>query len=330
MRKIISLGLCTLVTGASQANTPLPRLNIDPQSITISGLSSGAFMSVQMLVAWSSTIKGAAVFAGGPYNCSEGQLVKAVSTCMNNPDRIKVDQLVEEIKKSEVDGQIDSTKNLSQAKLYIFSSAADSVVKEKASEKLKEQLSRWIPATSIRTLSQPGVAHGIPTLDFGNECAKFGSPFLQKCATDGVGQSLLFLYGPTLNSPRELTSLEKQAVKPFDQRQGIEAAAQLADQGFIFVPPQCSAGGKACRLHLALHGCDQNAASVGQVFIENAGYLRWAVDNNMVVLFPQVSPSRQNPKGCWDWFAYTGSDFAKKTGPQMKALRSFIQQVSGF
>jgi poly(3-hydroxybutyrate) depolymerase len=44
-------------------------LDIDPSKVTVSGLSSGGFMAVQMHVAYSSVFSGAGIFAGGPYYC---------------------------------------------------------------------------------------------------------------------------------------------------------------------------------------------------------------------------------------------------------------------
>ena len=38
---------------------PLPKLNVDMESITVSGVSSGGYMAVQMHVAFSRLIKGA-------------------------------------------------------------------------------------------------------------------------------------------------------------------------------------------------------------------------------------------------------------------------------
>ena len=40
--------------------------------ISTSGISSGAFMATQMHVAYSASIKGAGVVAGGPYHCALG------------------------------------------------------------------------------------------------------------------------------------------------------------------------------------------------------------------------------------------------------------------
>lgn len=50
--------------------TALPAMGADPTQTTISGFSSGGFMVSQMLVAHSSVIKGAGIFAGGPDGCA--------------------------------------------------------------------------------------------------------------------------------------------------------------------------------------------------------------------------------------------------------------------
>jgi poly(3-hydroxybutyrate) depolymerase len=66
----ISCLLLCLLIGTSVAK--LPTYNIDPKSLTTGGLSSGAFMAVQVHFAFSKTIKGAAITAGGPFWCAQG------------------------------------------------------------------------------------------------------------------------------------------------------------------------------------------------------------------------------------------------------------------
>lgn len=56
---------------------PLPALNIDITQTSVSGLSSGGFMAVQIGVAYSSIIKGVGVVAGGPYYCSQDSVLIA-------------------------------------------------------------------------------------------------------------------------------------------------------------------------------------------------------------------------------------------------------------
>jgi hypothetical protein len=45
----------------------LPKLNIDPRQISVSGLSSGGYMAVQFEVAYSTLVMGAGVIAAGLY-----------------------------------------------------------------------------------------------------------------------------------------------------------------------------------------------------------------------------------------------------------------------
>src|SRR5204863_4834893 len=49
----------------------LPSFNADLTQCSVSGLSSGAFMTVQLHLAYSSMFIGAGVIAGGPYRCAE-------------------------------------------------------------------------------------------------------------------------------------------------------------------------------------------------------------------------------------------------------------------
>lgn len=46
---------------------------------TVSGISAGGFMAVQFAVAFSASISGAGIFAGGPYWCAQDNLVTCVA-----------------------------------------------------------------------------------------------------------------------------------------------------------------------------------------------------------------------------------------------------------
>lgn len=48
----------------------LPGYQADLSQTTVSGLSSGGFMAAQFAVAYSATVAGAGIIAGGPYFCS--------------------------------------------------------------------------------------------------------------------------------------------------------------------------------------------------------------------------------------------------------------------
>ena len=89
---IVTVCLMGLWTSAkAQPETiSLPHLGLNPQTVTVSGFSSGGFMAVQMHVAHSSFIKGAAIFAGGPFGCAANNrgvatLIQATRQCVNMP-----------------------------------------------------------------------------------------------------------------------------------------------------------------------------------------------------------------------------------------------------
>jgi poly(3-hydroxybutyrate) depolymerase len=108
----------------------------------------------------------------------------------------------------------------------------------------------------------------------------------------------------------------------FDQKallpDGKDAA--LADEGVAYVPPACLKG-RRCGVLVALHGCLQNVDSVGEAFVNDAGFNRWADAYDVAVLYPQTrSGVAANPKACWDWFGYTGADYATRNGLQLRWL----------
>ncbi|MDY7576252.1 PHB depolymerase family esterase [Actimicrobium sp. CCI2.3] len=79
---------------------------------------------------------------------------------------------------------------------------------------------------------------------------------------------------------------------------------------------------------MPLHGCKQNVATVGTQYYKNAGYNRWADTNNMIVLYPQASPTSANPNGCWDWYGYDDVNFPAKSGGQMVAIKTMIDRIT--
>jgi poly(3-hydroxybutyrate) depolymerase len=72
---------------------------------------------------------------------------------------------------------------------------------------------------------------------------------------------------------------------------------------------------------------------VGEEFVRYAGYNAWADTNNLIVLYPQVikrfSPSTWNPRGCWDWWGYTGLDYHTQSGAQIRAVKGMIDRLAG-
>ncbi len=68
-------------------------------------------------------------------------------------------------------------------------------------------------------------------------------------------------------------------------------------------------------------------------FAADSGYLEYVEKNNIMVLFPQTwiraGNYPLNPKGCWDWFGWTGPDYATNKGSEPAWLMKWIEQVQG-
>ena len=59
------------------SSATLGSYNADPDSVSVSGLSSGGIMSAQLGVAYSNVFQaGFGVFAAGPYDCARNQPVR--------------------------------------------------------------------------------------------------------------------------------------------------------------------------------------------------------------------------------------------------------------
>jgi hypothetical protein len=353
IRKIFSIGAIMLFgVGVAQAEgAKLPAFNAPISESSISGISSGAFMSVQFAVAWSSVIKGVGVVAGGPYYCAQastgkgvisfgtGALLEAMGPCMTGPlDDIA--PLIKQAQSNALTGAIDATSNIGRQKIYVFHGYNDSIVARSVTDATAKFYRHYLGGKSEGNLfyqSAIGAGHSFVTLDEAKKgldsCATNQSPYINPCGYDQAGILLQHIYGelypPTLGP---LTgSLQK-----FDQSRytgaDIPGALSLADQGFVFVPKDC-AQGAVCRVHIALHGCTQDVGTIGKKFVELAGYNRWADANHIVVLYPQTTSSPFapfNPQSCWDWWGYvTGSDsYVKKSGKQIAAIKAMLDAMT--
>ena len=70
---VVFFALLVPLVAAAAENRPAPlgQYGVDPDRITVSGLSSGGYMAVQLAVAYSSMFSGVGVIAAGPYGCAD-------------------------------------------------------------------------------------------------------------------------------------------------------------------------------------------------------------------------------------------------------------------
>ena len=322
---------------AAQAVVALPKYDVDRTQTTVSGLSAGGFMANQLGWAHSSLFKGVGIFAGGPYLCAG---LNHYTSCMYNATigSALLSAMQSGIDGSSASGGIDPRSGVATQQVFLFVGTGDTTVGPNPMNALQAQYANnGVPAASLQYVQRAGVAHVFPT-DFdgtgNNACSAAVSPYIANCGYDGAKAVLSSFYGPL--QPRNDAPAAGNYIE-FDQR-AFTANPGMAPTGWVYVPANC-AGGARCRVHVALHGCKQSYREIGDKFIRNTGYTRWADTNSLIVLFPQAQADNtvrqtaassllSNPNACWDWVGWYGSNFAQKPGTQLAALKAMVDQLS--
>jgi poly(3-hydroxybutyrate) depolymerase len=355
-RRVLLQGFLIAALGPSVcgfAGEPVGALrsyNADISDSSISGISSGAYMAVQFGTAWSSVIKGVGIVAGGPYYCAQAAaadvwngftlpVVIATGPCMTGPAP-DLHFFTSEADAKAASGEIDPTSNLSRQKIYLFHGFNDSVVAERVTDATADFYRHYLGEKAQGNLFYQetiGAGHSqvlareAKTLGL-NSCAANESPFINACKYDQAGIILQHIYG-ALNPPH----LDKLSgtIKPFAQAKYTEsdppAALSMGDEGYVFVPEECEKDqGARCRVHIALHGCKQDAGHIGRLYVDDAGYNAWADANRIIVLYPQTSAQALNPQACWDWWSYISHDdtYVTKSGRQIQILKAMLDALT--
>lgn len=335
-RSLASLALLSLAAAQALAQTSapvsLPAYGADPLQTSVSGLSSGAFMAVQLQVAYSGSIIGAGVVAGGPYYCAASNIFYT-GICMGQTFLSPTPYLMVNAAKSFASANlIDPLSKLSQRRIYVFSGTDDTVVRQSAVNATVEFFKEvGVKPAQLQYVNTLPAGHAVITPSYGNDCSANANPYISHCNLDSkgydqAGELLTHIYGPL--QPR-VAAPAGQMVS-FNQRSYASISTGMADTGYLYVPPGCSTTGANCKVHVAIHGCKQSVQSVGKQFITDTGYNNWADNNKLMVLYPQVNKSiiPSNPEGCWDWWGYTGGNYAQKSGSQMKAIKAMVDHLA--
>ncbi len=325
----VVIGASLILSSVSSSAAPtLESYNINTDEISISGLSAGGFMAVQMHVAYSSTFMGVGSVAGGVYHCAEGTQGNATGRCMAAAQGGSIPSggyFRDEANTYASQGKIDSTSNMSNDRVWIFTGGADSVVNTTDSDRLRDFYEFFTDSSDIVYIRNTVSAeHAMPTQDHGSSCSFKGAPYINDCNYDAAGEILSHTYG-SLNA--RATTVASN-LKDFDQS-AFHSSFYLHNDGYIYVPDACDSGA-SCKLHVVLHGCVQNKNKVGNEYAMHTGYNQWAESNNIVVLYPQTSLSATNQ--CWDWWGYAdlvaGGEYHLQSGSQMTFLKNLVDHVS--
>jgi len=332
-----------MVSSSSSKVVQLGSYKASRRNNSISGLSSGAFMTVQLHLAHSASFAGAGIIAGGPFRCAEtfrsAELMTAEDDCIDNslyicmnplipatsPDAQKLADLAHETARA---GMIDAVSNLADDRLYIFTGSTDDVVDSVVVARTRKfyELLGVNPA-NISYHDNVAAGHSIITDNpEDSELPLNQPPYINNGGFMQSHDILRHIYSG-LQPPAE--HLAGQLLR-FDQTEffaGNEGRASMSRFGYIYIPSNVAAGKvKEPRVHIALHGCKQgynytdyvngradiaNQPPYGNRYFTTTGYNYIAESNDIIVLYPQAegtdNGSIQNPDGCWDWWGYTSA-----------------------
>jgi poly(3-hydroxybutyrate) depolymerase len=295
--------------------------------VYVSGVSSGGYMATQLQVAYSSRVRGAAIFAAGPYYCAQNNAAQAVYGCGMNvwPDYLST--LEADTSLWSGYGWIDPIRNLSGQPVYVYHGTNDSTVAGSLTNDLVS-FYRHFGATAQYVTSSAGHAWVTP---YGpSSCDATASPYLNNCGTDPQNGMLSKLFG-TVAAPNTgpLTGTLTRFGQDTFAVNGFAAGLSMGSFGFAYVPAPCAAGA-SCRLMVALHGCAQGYDAVGTAFVDDANLDQYADTNAMIVLYPQATASGVNPYGCWDWWGYLGTtNYPIHGGAQIETIMNEISALGG-
>lgn len=288
------------------------------ERITVSGISSGAYMAVQAHVALADRIGGAAALAGGPWHCAEGSVQTALGRCISG-EGLDAAPFVDYANEAATGGDIAPLSTLADSRAWIFHSPADGIIAPRLGQVLRDFYLAFLDADDVLLVDNVDAAHGFPTRDTGVACNEMGGDYLNACDYDAAGELLAFLYG-------ELEPRVKEQVgdnlREIDVSRFFVDGSDVSSDGYVYVPSACINGD--CRLHVVFHGCRQAVEWIGGTFVTGAGYNEWAEANGIVVAYPQIEKSMFNPQGCWDWWGYTGPGYDTRRGKQVVGVAALI------
>lgn len=346
----------------------LQRYPVRADGNSISGLSSGAFMTVQLHLAHSSSFIGAGVIAGGPYRAVESfraaapfaedaYVLNAEYICMSpltpktgpNPET-----LAELARETAEAGQIDPVGHLKGQRLYLFTGSKDEVLASSVVRSTRDfYQALGVAPDDILFVDNEPAGHSIVTSNVEDLPLDANRP--PYINYGGYMQSHVILnhiYADLAPPAEALTG----DLLLFDQTEflGDEAArASMGPLGFVYVPGGVKRGRPARGVHIVLHGCKQGYSYVefvagrsaagdqppyGSRYITTTGYNHMAESNDIIVLYPQAQGAddnnAQNPEGCWDWWGYTSfdtdaPDYYSKNAIQIRALHAMLERICG-
>jgi hypothetical protein len=313
--------------GISSDIVQLKQYKVQKGQSSVSGLSSGAFMTVQLHLAHSAGFAGAGVVAGGPYRgvetfrasaalAEDAYELNTLQLCMAplTPELApRAQQSVQLAREAERDKLIDALSHLVRQRVYIFTGSCDNVVRSSVVAQTREMYRLLgVPDSQMAYSDDVPAGHSLITDNPEDSALSTNQPpYLNNGGFMQSHRILNHIYPGLKPAAQRLTG----RLLRFDQTEffGRSPSASMGRFGYVYVPQAVEEGAPA-RVHIALHGCKQgysyvnyvlgqadvaNQPPYGNRYITTTGYLSMADSNNLIVLFPQAQgcddSAAQNP-----------------------------------
>jgi len=339
----VALAIACAVCAGPQPLKPVPTKNgqlpqIKINSSYLTGISSGAYMANQLHVAYATHFSGAALFAGGPYFCAQGNVDTGLYTCAESFPINSIDlPLLEQLTGNWSGVENDPISALASQPVWVHHGLVDFIVWGRVTDALVAYYNNYGAKVTYHNTTISNHAWISP---YGpTECDLFESPYIANCGYDAEALFLQTLLG-SVNAPNDnaLTgtlysfSQDYYVNQTWGPTYSKAASIYMDTTGYLYVPQAC-ASGQQCRLFAVLHGCQQYFGAIGLDMVTFSNMNEYADTNNFVVFYPQTIASSfvgPNPEGCWDWWGYVGptkTQYVQRNGFQMKVLFDMMQAI---
>jgi hypothetical protein len=209
------------------------------------------------------------------------------------------EKLIELTKQFASEGKIDPTSNLYDDPVMVWMGKFDTVIGTRVAKSAEEYYKYFVDNSRLHLDHTFPAQHCIPTLDYGEECAKLRPPFIGNCQFDGAGEALNHLLGSLSPPVENMDDFLATNLMEFDQTPFVPKFlwrnSSLNEKGFIYVQTACQSSSVACHLHFSIHGCAQSTELIGDTWPVHTGYNRWAEANNIIVVYPNTKISLKEP-----------------------------------
>ncbi|MBX7231903.1 MAG: PHB depolymerase family esterase [Bdellovibrionales bacterium] len=320
-----------------------------PHPVSVSGVSSGGIMAQHLAATHPDRINGVGLFVSGiiqqtagvsatpwdPLAALFGFNHNACKALLSMKVGVEDHEAVLRAIRQILDQTAGGSELFKNIRFFVVSGKADQVLHASLHSSLLDVLSQLgVPQNNIFAHVVPNMGHAMP-IRITPGAVLGEKDFLHPGDFDGVGTMFKFFLNPSasnhlLNANLEVLASEFLILNQQDfVPTGLTAKSiSMGTEAYIYIPKACRENKNNCqKIHVALHGCEQTIEKISRRFMTATGYLKWAEAFNVVVIFPQVVKSHSNPMGCWDWWGYTGQNYATKNAPQIQTIMNMVDFV---